>query len=339
MKKNRILIIIICLILIGLVAVTIYKFNNKKEEKNTSFKNSELIITKLTRKKTDIEYSDVLDKETYSDNIIYEYLERTYTFYDAKKTIEGRVYLDENKNLHITNENNYEDVKVSNIKFKSLYGDNSEYENGMYIHLISEDNKLYYFGLLSSNLKDFELKEIPTKYKVLNFVDISFDNDINPDMYKLFVLADDGNIYEVFSGLRYSKDIKSIFNYVLVFKDKTMTNQIGNIFEDKDGNPYKIKYIFSVKSNEEYIPYDSIMIITEDNKLIATLYEDNFAYIYEETLKIKDISFDKYNPFIYGNLKINFGDEVVNFEAMCSSYYCVNEFNTTETEEIQEDIE
>ncbi len=328
MKKNGIIIIVIALILVMIGLLTIYKFNKPVSKEDLI--NRTLTIIELKNRKKDIVYSDVLDKETYKEEILPDRKEIEYTFYDDKKTIEGKVYLNETGDLYISNDNNYESIRVPGPKFKTMVTDSSDYSNGIYVYLISNDNKLYYFGLLSNNIKNVELKEIPIKFKALSFVDIGFDADKVPGMYKLFVLADDGNIYEAFSGLRYKEDIKSIFDFILAFDDKTMTNQLGNILEDKNGNPYKIKYIFYAEPNKDYIEDDSIIVITEDNRMVTLLYGDSYTFAYEDPIKVVNISFDKNNPFIYGNLKVDFGVETINFEAMCSSYYCINQFDNTD---------
>ncbi len=328
--KNKLLIILIILILSGLGFLTYYKYRNKP---NNASDNQKLIIRKLTHKKKDLVYSDILDKDTYKNNIITKYFDEfEYTLYDNDKSLIGKVYLDENKNLYITSDNEYEVEKISNIKFDKMYSYQETLASGLHVYLISEDGKLYYYGLLSNNINDVKLVEIKTKYKAIDFVDINFDADMDPAVDKLFVLEDDGNIYEINSSLRYKEDIKSVFNYILVYPDKTFSNLYGNMIEDDNGNYYKVKYIFYADANDEYLPYESIIIVTDDNRFISILDEDNFEYSYEDPLKVKSIEFDKKHPFEYGKLKVDFGEEEITFDAGCSSYYCINDFELIEND-------
>ena len=328
-NKNKFLICIIFLIILFIAALTLYTFSDERNKENIEKNASNLIYVEAINEKKDLLYDNTLDKDTYKDNIITEIKKSIdYTFFNNKKSIIGKIYIDDNGYLFITDELNYDKRKISDIKFKTLYWDGINIYSSIYILLISQTNDLYYLKVDSNNIKTVKVYEVPTKYKVLNFVDINFDNDMLPSKSTLFVLEADGNIYEVNSGIRYKKNIKVLFDSIIVFDDNTVANAYGKMLEDKNGNYYKIKYAFNVKGDKEYHNYDFIMIVTEDNKAISILREDNYRYSYEDLFKIKNIAFDKKNPFVTGKLKISFDNnsEFI-FDAMCSTYYCINEFD------------
>lgn len=327
MNKRKITIIIILILALITLALTIYA----KKEKNIKpvEEHKFLYHNKLSNAKKDLIYSDTLDKDTYSNEIINE--QRTninYNFYDDKKSIVGKIYIDDDKYLNITNTNENDILRLPGIKFRTMYLKEVKYNDGIYLWLISEDNDLYCVSLTSNNIKETKLTKIDTKYKVLNFTNLNFDSDLLPSGNTLFVLEEDGNIYEITSGLRYTSEIKSIFDNILVFKDNTIANIYGNVFENKEGKLYKIKYVFNSKPSEVLKNHEALLIITDDNKLISALYDEKLNYVHEFSKKIKSINFEKNVPFVNGKLIITFEDDYnLEFDAYCSAYYCINKFN------------
>lgn len=324
--KKRILVLIIVIILLVMAGITAYKYFIYDNSNKIDL--SKLIITEVKNSKKDLIYDNELDKVTYSDKIINNDVTSVdYTFYDNAKSIVGKIYIGEDKKLYISNDNEYDVVKVSNLKFKTIYTLENTNSSGLHTYLITEDNKLYYFGLLTNNIRNVKLIEIETKYNVISFVNVRFQDDMVPADNKVFVLESDGNIYEINSGLRYKENIKSIFNAILAFEDNTVANLYGKMLEDKYGNYYKIKYMFLADANKKYIDYKSIILITEDNKMLSVLAEDDFDYVYEDVAKVKNIVFNKQMPFIEGELVIELDDDSkYTFNAFCSAYYCINDF-------------
>lgn len=169
---------------------------------------------------------------------------------------------------------------------------------------------------------DIFLTKVVTNSNVLNFVNINYNSDLDNTQNLVFVLLDNGNIYEAFSDLRYNPNFKIIFDNVMVYPDKSMSNVSGYIFKDSNGNDYKIKYIITTK--EKGID-DVIIIITEDNKFIFGYVKEQLQIIYEKTSKVTNVVCDTASPFTEGNLKVYFEDKHIEFyKASCSKYFCIN---------------
>ena len=319
MKKKLIYIIII--VFIALIGLTIYKYKYKVYEKN---KNNYFFSDTIPEKtKNNIVYSEKKDQDIYKEYIITNDLKEVeYTYIDNNKSITGKIYIDDNKNLYITDIVNKKIYKPSDYKFKTLHKRENDY-NEVNVYLISEDNNLFLLTLSSGEIKTSKVKPIFESKKVYNFVNLSYKSDIYKNGSSLFVLADDGNIYDVKTEIRYNSDIISMYDKFYVLKDKTMIDMWGRTYVDSNKNPYKIKYVFSATKNK-IIDKETIMIITSDNKLLYIIYGDN--NVHEFNKKIKDVKFDGNKIARKSKLKIIFeNDYKIEFDAACNKYFCINE--------------
>lgn len=324
--KKYILFFIIIILIIFIIILTLYKF--KKSDNNEI--NDDIIYSTYypSNSKKDLKYDDILDEEVYADYIEEPMTSVNYTIINDLKSITGKIYIDKNNDLHITDDIEDIDKVISELKFKDLKPLESDTYNALYIYLISNDNKLYYMMLDSNNIYDAAVYEIEMNKPVLSFSDISYDNDVSPSASTLFVLCDDGNIYEVASRLRYHNNIKLVFGSVMVYEDNTMSNIYGKMFEDKNGNYYKIKYIFNALESDNFLDKPVGIIITEDNQLIVSILDEEYRRINVANKKLKNIEFDKKAPFVTGKLKLEFeGGKKMEFDANCSVYYCINNFD------------
>ena len=317
MKKKLIYIIII--VFIALIGLTIYKYKVYEKNKNNYFF-SDTIPEKT---KNNIVYSEKKDQEIYKEYIITNDLKDVeYTYIDNNKSITGKIYIDDNKNLYITDIVNKKIYKPSNVKFKTMFKKDYPYNN-IYIYLISEDNNLYFLQLNDNDINKTSVKQIFMPGKIYNFTKLEYTLDAFPNSNSLFVLADDGNIYDVKTEIRYNSDIISMYDKFYVLKDKTMIDMWGRTYVDSNKNPYKIKYVFSATKNK-IIDKETIMIITSDNKLLYIIYGDN--NVHEFNKKIKDVKFDGNKIARKSKLKIIFeNDYKIEFDAACNKYFCINE--------------
>lgn len=317
---NKKLVSIIIILILFVVILSIYKYNCYDTKNEHYFD-----YTEIKNIKRDVEKSEVIDKDIYSDKIINEnLLSIDYNFFYNEESITGKVYIGLDKYLYITDINNNSVYRVSSTKFKTLYAKDYEYEV-VYIYLISMDNKLYFMELGQNDIRQVHIEEITANLGITNFVEIDFTSDMYQPGNTLFVLAENGNIYDIGSATRYREDIVSLFNNIYVYGDKTMSNVSGYMLEDKNGDYYKIKYIFYTSADNEFTTENTIIIITEDNKF---LYVDgDVTHVYEFDKKVSAIEFDVYYPYITGNLKIKFEDDFeMKFKARCNEYFCINEF-------------
>ena len=323
--KNKLIYVIIFLFVI-LIGITIYKYKvyDKNEKKHYFIPMMPSNMRSPRVKVTSNVKEEEKDKILYKEYIITDDLkEIEYTYIvNNDESITGKIYIDDNKNLYITDIVNKKIYKPSDYKFKTLHKRENDY-NEVNVYLISEDNNLFLLTLSSSEIKTSKVKPIFESKKVYNFVNLSYKSDIYKNGSSLFVLADDGNIYDVKTEIRYNSDIISMYDKFYVLKDKTMIDMWGRTYVDSNKNPYKIKYVFSATKNK-IIDKETIMIITSDNKLLYIIYGDN--NVHEFNKKIKDVKFDGNKIARKSKLKIIFeNDYKIEFDAACNKYFCINE--------------
>jgi len=196
--------------------------------------------------------------------------------------------------------------------------------NNIYIYLISEDNNLYFLQLNDNDINKTSVTQIFMPGKIYNFTKLEYTLDAFPNSNSLFVLADDGNVYDVATLIRYNKNILSMFDDFYVYDDNTITDVYGNVIVDKDNNLYKIKYAFVTFDNNTFSGSNTKLIITDNNDLI---YEkDNAQVMGLFNKKVKDISFDEKVVGKAGKLIITFKDNYkIKLDAACNKYFCINE--------------
>ena len=324
--KKYILLFIIIILIVFIVILTLYKFKNSDNNEI----NDDIIYSTFypVNTKKDLKYDYMLDEEVYADYIEKPMISMDFSIINNLKSITGKIYIDKNNELHITDDLESIDKVISELKFKDLKPLESDEYGALYVYLISNDNKLYYLMLDTNNIYDAAVYEIEMNKPVLRFSNISYDNDVSPSSSTLFVLCSDGNIYEVTSKLRYHNNIKLVFGRVMVYEDNTMSNIYGKMFEDNNGNYYKIKYIFNALASDAFLDKPVGIIITEDNQLIVSIIDEYYRRINVANKKIKNIEFDKKSPFVTGKLKLEFeGGKKMEFDANCSVYYCINNFD------------
>ena len=321
MKKIFIIIFIICMVFIIFISF-FFIFSKEKDINNLAY--FDAIDLKTNIKDTNL--NNKIDISKYEDKIIKDNLYSVeYTFFDENKSLKGLIYIGENKNLYIKDDITNVSKKISSINFKTMYTKDIEYDSGIYVYLISEDNDLYSLSFVSTNLEELKINKINLDYKVLNFVDVNFDYDITGPFNSLFVLADDGNIYDVSSNIIYSENIKSLYYDLYVLNNNIMTNKYGDILMNKNKEYYKIKNIFETYEDNYFSGKNTKIIITEDNKLLY--FDSMFLKINEYSLNVKKVDFDTYYPYVKGNLKIIFQDDsFVEFKASCNQFFCINDF-------------
>lgn len=326
--KNRIIWILIIILLVLIIGVVCYKVNIDKNNRENKLNDNNESVAYDLRKTIEIDIDNAdgqKDREKYKDNIIEEdMLSVDYSFFDDNNSIVGKFYIANDKTLHVTEENTYLDIKVSNEKYKTMFVKKYEYSTGVFVFLLTDKGKVNVAHLSSNNIKDINIVEFNFPLKITNFTNLEFENDIYPSAMGLFVLAENGNIYDLLSKIRYNDNIYAIYNLLYVLEDKTMTDEYGRIFKNDKKN-YKIKYVF--------INYDTesaeLIIITEDDEMIA--YNINYSKsVYEYTKKVKNVEMndDLYNPFNKTKIKIIFEDNSeINFNGACSKFFCPISFN------------
>lgn len=314
MKKIMIVIVVVLLLFVG--ALTIYK--NEYDKKKYIYYVTSYDISNL---KSDY-VNDIYAQDDYMGKItISKKTSVSYKFAFNENFMKGKVYISSEKYLHIYDEINDIDQKVSNVKFKSLYANNTGDERGFTVYALSEENKPYLLNVVENDINKVTLNELYGEY--IDFVDV----EIKRDKYKIdnavFALGENEYIYNVNTGLLYNPNTISLYNKIYVYEDNTMTNMKGNLIVDKNHQPYKLKYIFNIVYEDEFIDNTSYIAITEDNKFLY--FNDDLTKVYELNRKVKEIDYEKIDPYVMGTLIITFDmNSKIWFVAECNEYYCVN---------------
>jgi len=322
-KKNKgVVILLFFTLFIFFIATTgvivYYLFGNNINEHY-------FMSNEIRNLKNDDETDNLLDKEKYKNKIITERkLSIDYTLFFDKEGIKGKIYIDKNNELYISETNKNIVHKVSDVKFKTMYVKDYEYDE-VIVYLISEDDKLYIMQLMTNDITKVYIADYKTNMKITNFVDVDLKHDMYSPGNTLFVLFEDGNIYDANSGIRYSEKIVSLYNNIYVYPDKSMSSVNSRMIQDKEGKNYKLKYVFLSYKTGDFIPENPIIIITEDDKFIYV--NSDMTHVYEFNKKVKKVHFDVNYPYVMGNLNIIFEDDYeINIEAACNQYHCVNNF-------------
>ena len=318
-KKFKRILLVIIIFLVLLTAISLfYRFNVVVPRNKRDYY---FIYHKISNKKTNNSDLGYLDNDKYKNYIIEDRkLEIKYTFIDNKESIIGRVYISDDNYLYMTDSNNNNEVRISNIKFKTLYSIQTDTYDGIYLYLISSNNDLYYLELKSNDITKVKIRKVNLNYKVTNFTNLAFDADMSPSSSTLLVLCDDGIVRDITSDLRYDSKIKLIYDRILVFEDKTMSNIYGISLEDDKKELYKIKYAFYLEDNT--YTYPGVLIITENNDVI--LVDDNdYENVYEFYEKVNSINFDATDMFQKAKLTLNLENGIkIDLDAYCSRFFC-----------------
>lgn len=317
--KKKVIIIVIITIIICLSILTIYKYKFYKQSDNSNHFTSIKLQSYINNEGEDKNF----DKTKYINNIINKsFLSINYEFYDNDESVYGKVFINDDGYLYITDSNKNIAKKLSIIKFKTMYKTKYEYSN-IYIYLISNDKKLYYIELASNDITKAKVELLAQNYKIENFVNLEFKTDKYGSPNNLFVLADDGYIYDVASDIIYNEDIISLYNKFYILNDFTISNVYGKMLTDKNSKKYKIKYCFFIDAGNDLIDKNEIIFITQDNKLIYV--SEDKKELKEFNNLVKDISYKEEYPYIKSDLVITFNDNSkMSFEASCNEYFCIN---------------
>ena len=186
------------------IILTIFYIANKNDKIEDEKHGASGIYIK--NKKKEVAENNILDREVYSDNIITNIVKKIdyndYKFFineDQLLCVNGTIIDDE-------------------VKIKTIYDKIIKTYDDEFIFMISNENLLY-----AVSIKNLMFTEIYTANKVLNFVDLKYQGDNSNYNKYVFILEDDGNIYELFSGMRYNINVKILFGELLVYDDNSIS--------------------------------------------------------------------------------------------------------------------
>lgn len=314
--KKKILFVLIVLLIIFSAFVVYYGINEKQKDKK-NIEITEPYSFVVEKEKKTIVKNEQKNEEIYKSNIIYEsttscdyeLVVDDDSIYGEITIKDGYLYVYDNKN-HLKN-------KISNVLMKSLYVfENSK--NFASFYVLSKSGDLYYFSLYELDIEKYDFYEIETNFAVKNFTTLSFKSLYGQNMSNLIVLAKDGNLYEVKTGIQYSDEIVSLNEQYYIYPDNTIANSFGNMIKD-NGVYLKIKYYIETPLEDRPFKGINSIIITEDNKLIYA--EENSNSIFEYKLKVIDIE-HRTDDSNYEYFKIILENGyTIDFKGYCGKYY------------------
>lgn len=300
--KKKILLILIFVFLVILLGATYIYFNNKKTENNTDpFMGYYYDLT------DNASIDNLEDITKYNDKIIdTDTKEYDYKLIFDDSVLYGKVYIDDDGYLNITNSFSKKNLVISNDKFKSIYK-NYVYTTKLIFYAVDENDLLYKIILNTSDINDIKIYQLSLKNKISKFTSIIYNvvgsEDISP-----IVLCDDNKLYVADTGLLYSKDYYELFDNYLIFNDKSIASQTGKLLKNLDGSIFKIQGY--VVFNEKVFGNDpKIAIITEDGYFMFIISDEKFLV---GNKGVKNISYQD------DKIKIEFTD---NFNLEFNGYY------------------
>lgn len=282
--KKKVFYFIIILILFLLGSLTSYKIFINKENDTDSIR-----LNIVEEKK--VIYNNTNDKDKYKEYIIvnpvYAY---QYDLIIDDKGMTGNVYINKDKKLFISENNNNSSYEISDLKFETLYK-SQNLEGLLLIYALSENGELYNIFLNSLDIKKTNISKINMGFIVTNFVNLEFKTLHGISFSNLMVLSEDGKIYEATTGIRYDLNIVSLNEEFYAYEDNTIANSYGNMIKDSNGKYLKIKYYVQLEKNSIFGEALSF-IITNDNRIIYNADKDGFMHTYMYNNKIKKMSYD-----------------------------------------------
>lgn len=312
--KNKLLILLIIILFIFVLFVVYYGTNSRFLDENEMKNPISFIVEDGKKHLEDIETKD---KDLYSKNIISNLV----TSYDYElilgdNSIYGKVYI-KNGYLFISNAKNNTINRVSDYLIKTLLVEENN-KNMLSFNALSTDGKVYYFLLSKLDITKYTFYEIKSNFITTNFTDLTLNSLDNINISNLIVLAEDGNFYDINTGIRYNAEITSLNDQYYIYADNTIANFEGNMI--KDGGEYlKIKYFIQTPENDRPFKGINSIIITQDDKLIYS--EDNDNLVYQHRFKVKEITHKELGSG-YRTIKIIFEDgSRINFTGYCGNLY------------------
>ena len=276
MKKVYIFIIILLVLLVG--SLTFYKFVYLKDKPvNNVDKNVEMVRKDVKKEEK--------DEVTYQSDIINDnVLSSSYKI----DTITGSIYIDtKDKKLYISDTTNNITEKISDTSFVTMYV--TDKDEMFTAYLISENKEVYFVYLMDEDIKNVRVNKMNLEFKVERFTNLKFKTN-SSIVDSVIVLASDGYMYDLISGMGYSSDIISLDNMYYVYGDKTIANSYGYMLKNDKDEYYKIKNYLYLLDNKVFDGVNAL-IITDKNELIYSKNGSNIITTYGK--KVSEVKVSK----------------------------------------------
>lgn len=295
MKKNMILKIVIVIIVFALAIITYFTFFTENE----TLDNVGFIFT--PNKNVEID-SNIDYIEKYKENIISE----KTTSYDYEiildnATLYGKVYIDDEGYLYISDDFKNKSKQINNEKFSTIYR-NATYGDTLVIYALSDTKKIYKIILESSNIDDIKFYELKLKNEVTNFTNLNVDT-VSCDEVIPIVLCSDNKMYVVDYDLLYNTNYYILYDNYVIFDDNTFALTNGKKITDENGEDEKGAFYITF-GEKVYDSDPKIAIVTNSGELLFR-YSDNEVYSYNKLIESVNVA-ETINLNFFDNTYLSF---------------------------------
>lgn len=273
MKSRKIVIFLLIVVVILLLSATYLNFfYSPKEDENIGYR------LDLGSK---VEFSNINYSEKYKDNIINEnILSYEYEIIQSESVLYGKVYIDKDGYLYITDELKNAKRKLNDVKFKTLYKEIST--NRLNVYALSNSGIVYKILLETTNMEDVKFHKIDFDKKIVKFTSLLI-RMTGSNTVGLVVLCDDDKMYDVETKLLYQEEYTKLYDKYIVYSDNTVSTLNGDMLVGYDHK--NIKLVGYVQFNEDiFREKPEIGLITTNDDLVF-LQDEKHLYIYNKEIK------------------------------------------------------
>lgn len=273
MKSRKIVIFLLIVVVILLLSATYLNFfYSPKEDENIGYRFD------LGSK---VEFPNINYSEKYKDNIINEnILSYEYEIIQSESVLYGKVYIDKDGYLYITDELKNAKRKLNDVKFKTLYKEIST--NRLNVYALSNSGIVYKILLETTNMEDVKFHKIDFDKKIVKFTSLLI-RMTGSNTVGLVVLCDDDKMYDVETKLLYQEEYTKLYDKYIVYSDNTVSTLNGDMLVGYDHK--NIKLVGYVQFNEDiFREKPEIGLITTNDDLVF-LQDEKHLYIYNKEIK------------------------------------------------------
>ena len=276
MKRKVVVFILVIVVILLLSATYLTFFYRPKEDKNIGYR------LDLGDK---IQFKDINYKEKYKDNIINEdTLSYEYEIIHEKSVLYGKVYIDLDGYLYITNEFSNEKKRLNDVKFKTLYNVYMG-TNRLCIYALSNAGDVYKLYLENTNIEDVEFYRLDFNKKTVKFTNLLIKMT-GCEFIGPVVLCEDDKMYDIETKLLYQEEYTKFYDKYILYEDNTISNVNGDMLVGYDSN--NIEIVGYIQFDEDiFREKPKIGLITTSDNLVF-LQDDKHLYVYNKEIKSID---------------------------------------------------
>lgn len=277
MKSRKITVFFLIVVVVLLLCATYLTFfYSPKEDKNIGYR------LNLGDK---IQFKDINYKEKYKDNIINEdTLSYEYEIIHEKSVLYGKVYIDLDGYLYITNEFSNEKKRLNDVKFKTLYNVYMG-TNRLCIYALSNAGDVYKLYLENTNIEDVEFYRLDFTKKTIKFTNLLIKMT-GCEFIGPVVLCEDDKMYDIETKLLYQEEYTKLYDKYILYDDNTISNLNGEMLVGYDSN--NIEIVGYIQFDEDiFREKPKIGLITTSDNLVF-LQDDKHLYVYNKEIKSID---------------------------------------------------